>query len=453
VPAEPVADRPPWLLVRGARLVDPARNLDAEGDVLVRDGHLAAVAPGGLHDPVPEGAMVVPAEGAWLVAGTLDLFPRIGLPSAAGGRGQLGAALEAAARGGYTALAPRPDTQPPNDAPAITRLLRGEADRIGSVRLHPMGALTAGVAGARLAEAAALRDEGIVALSDGDRTVLDAGVFRRALEYARTFALPVFHRGEDPGLAAGAVAHEGPTATRLGLPASPGAAEAVVVARDLELAALTGASLVLGPLSAASSVRLVREAKARGLPLGAIATVDHLRCTDAAVDGYDVAAKRVPPFRSQGDRDALREAARDGTIDALVSGHDPPRPGREDAPFADAEGGAATLEHSLPTLFGLARGGVLSPARAVTLVTGGPGGLLAEATRRPGGLAPGATADLTLVSPASGDVASGDGRRHGGGSEGRVLLTMVEGRLVHLDPRLAKIAGDPGDPTPGDHDG
>lgn len=437
----------PPVLLRGVRLLDAARRLDAVGDVLVRGRCLAEVAPGGLQDAPPEDALIIDAPGAWLLPGTLDLWARLGLPSAAGGRGRLGANLAAAARGGLTAVAPRPDTHPPNDAPPITRLLRSEAAAEGGIRLHPVGALTAGVAGTALAAAAALHAEGVVALSDGNQTVLDAGLFRRALEYARTFGLPVLHRGEDPGLAAGTVAHEGPTASRLGLRASPGAAEAVVVARDLELAELTGTALILGPLSAGASVRLLRAAKARGLEVGALVTVDHLLQTDRAIEGYDVAAKRVPPFRGEDDRQALLEGVRDGTIDAVVSGHDPPRPGRAEAPFADAEGGAATLDLALPRLIGAAASLGLSPLRTAALWTTGPADLLQGRLPARPGLVPGAPADLTLVGPPTGDaedarpgVAPEEPETHGDGT-GRnlppVRLTMVDGRPVHLDPTLA----------------
>lgn len=418
------------ILLRGGRLLDPTAGLDGEGDLRIDGPIVDAVAPGG---GLPAGgATVVDCAGCWVFPGAVDLWARVGVPSAAGGRGELGPSLEAAARGGYTAVAPRPDTVPPHDAAPITRLIRSEAAGGVGAAVLPVGALTRGVAGERLSDVAALLDEGVVALSDGERTVHDAALFRRALEYARTFGLPVLHRGEDARLADGAVAHEGPTATRLGLLASPGAAESVVVARDVQLCALTGARLVLGPLSSAESVRLVREARARDLPVEGFASVHHLLWTDEDLGRYDVAFKRTPPLRSAADREALRDAVADGTLAAVVSGHDPPPPGRADAPFADAPGGSDALEVALPMLARLVAEGVLDAGRFVEAASIAPARILGQ--RRT--LAVGAPADVTVLDPAATPPADALASAGNPPVRGAARLTIVHGRVAwSLAPR------------------
>jgi dihydroorotase len=269
--------------------------------------------------------------------------------------------------------------------------------------------------------------------------VMHAGLMRRALEYASAFGLPVMVHEEDLALASRGCMHEGPVSTRLGLPGSPSAAEVVMVLRDIELAELTGGHLHVAHLSAAGSVRAVRDARRRGVHVTAEATPHHFTLTDEAVATYDTHAKMCPPLRSAADVAAVREGLADGTIDAIATDHAPHSPVEKDVEFEQAANGIGGLETALPLTLALVRDGVLTLPRAVELLTSGP----ARAFNLPGGrLLPGEAADVTVIDPAlewTADAAAFEskGRNtpfHGWRMTGRAVCTVVGGRIVYVHP-------------------
>jgi len=296
------------LLLRGGRVIDPARNFDASADVLLHDGKVAQVQAG---IATPSGARVIDVKGKWVVPGLIDLHTHLREPGQEY-KEDIETGTAAAAAGGYTAVCAMPNTVPPNDNRAVTELMVRRAREVGVVRVYPIGCITVGQKGETLAEMGEMKDAGIVAVSDDGRSVMNSEVMRRALEYARGMGLVVIQHAEDVHLSANGPAHEGAASTRIGLRAQPAAAESGMVARDIELVALTGARYHVAHASCAETVRLVREAKGRGLPITCEVTPHHLTLTDEACAGYDTSTRVNPPLRSDIDVKALREALADG---------------------------------------------------------------------------------------------------------------------------------------------
>jgi dihydroorotase len=329
-----------------------------------------------------------------------------------------------------------PNTRPVNDCAAVTAFVLGRAAEAGCVRVRPIGALTRGQAGAELADIGDLAAAGTVALSDDGRAVMNAELMRRALEYARTFRLPVVQHCEDAALAGGTVAHEGAASTRAGLRGQPAAAETAILARDLELVALTGARYHAAHLSAADSVRLVRDAKRRGLPVTAEVTPHHLTLTDEACLDYDTRTRVNPPLRAAADREALRDALADGTIDAVATDHAPHSPVEKEVEFDLAAPGMVGLETALPLLLDLVAAGRLTPLAFAERLTAGPARAFGLEAGR---LVEGGVADLVLVDPDRPWTCDAGALRSksrntpwlGRGLRGRAVLTMVGGRVVH----------------------
>jgi dihydroorotase len=289
-----------------------------------------------------------------------------------------------------------PNTKPVNDTRAITEMMVARAKEVGGPRLHPIGAITLGQKGQELTEMGDLKDAGAVAVSDDGRCVTSSAVMRRALEYARTFDLTVIQHAEDHALTEGAQMHEGVVSTRLGLRGWPRAAEDIIVARDVLLAEMTGARYHVAHVSSFGAIRILREAKSRGLRVTAEVTPHHLLLTDAAVLGYDTACKVNPPLRSDEDLAALRGALADGTIDAIATDHAPHSPLEKDCEFGAASPGIIGLETCFPLLLGLVRQGVLPLARLVEALTVAPArvvGLVAPS------ITEGVPAALTMIEP------------------------------------------------------
>jgi dihydroorotase len=421
---------PDTLLLTGGRLIDPASDTDRQTDVLIADGKIARIGPG------QRGAgRVVALGGKWVLPGLVDLHAHLREPGqeykediASGGR--------AAAAGGFTTVCCMPNTVPPNDCRAVTDLITRRAREVGLVRVRPVGAISKGLAGETLAEMGELRDAGCVAVSDDGRPVMSSGLMRRALEYAATFGLPVVQHAEDLGLSAGGVMNEGEVATRAGLRGQPGAAESVMVARDLELVEHTGARYHVAHLSTARSAALVREAKRRGLPVTCEVTPHHLTLTDAACAGYDTNAKCAPPLRTRADLDALLAALADGTIDAIATDHAPHSPVEKELEFDHAAFGMVGLETALPLVLGLVAEGLIPLARAVALMTIGPARCFGLDAGR---LVEGGPADLVVVDPdrvwtiepAALRSKSKNTPFLGRPLRGRAALTLVGGAIVH----------------------
>lgn len=380
------------VLLRGGRVIDASRGFDGPADVLVQGGVVAKVGKG---LAAPTGVRVVDVGGKLVVPGLVDLHVHLREPGHEY-KEDITSGSRAAAAGGFTTVCAMPNTSPTNDTRAVTELMLRRAREVGLARVRPVGAITQGLEGERLAEMGELRDAGCVAVSDDGRPVMSAGVMRRALEYAKTFGLTVVQHAEDLTLSAGGVMHEGAASTRLGLRGQPGIAESVMVARDLELVEHTRARYHVAHLSTARSASLVRDAKKRGLPVTAEATPHHLTLTDEACGTYLTACKCAPPLRAEVDRAALCEALADGTIDAIATDHAPHSSVEKDVEFDHAAFGMIGLETAVPLTLQLVRDKVISLARAVHLLTHGPAtcfGLVGGV----GTLADGAPADVCVI--------------------------------------------------------
>jgi dihydroorotase len=350
----------------------------------------------------------------------------------------------AAVAGGITSVACMANTNPVNDSGAVTRFVLEQAARAGLARVYPIGALSVGLEGRQLAEFGEMHRAGIVAVSDDGRPVMDAGLMRRALEYARMFDLLVIAHEEDCGLAGEGVMNESVTAVRLGLRGAPAAAEEVMVARDIALAELTGGRLHIAHLSTQGAVAQVRAAKARGVAVSAEATPHHLLLTDEAVGEYDTNAKMAPPLRTRADVDAVRAGLADGTIDAIASDHAPHHRDEKEVEFEHAANGIVGLETSLALGLQLVDEGVLDLPTLITRMATTPARLLGIAA---GTLAPGALADVTIVDPKrrwtvdpTAFRSKGRNTPYGGWDlTGKVTTVLVGGRTVYTDATMQPV--------------
>ena len=335
--------------------------------------------------------------------------------------------------GGITRAALMPDQNPPLDHPARVRFaaLSGKPD----LWVHPLAAATRALAGAELAELALMREAGAKAVATGRRWIGDSGTMHRLLSYCAMLGLTVITHAEDAGLTGAAVATAGEMATRYGLPAAPAEAEALAIARDLALAELTGARLHFRQVTTRAGLDLVRAAKARGLPVTAGVTPAHFMLSDTAMGDFRTFAKLSPPLRSEADRQAVRAALADGTIDVVASGHDPRGPEDKRLPFADAEPGMAGAETLLALTLALVRDGVIDLARAFVLLSANPAALLGVPA---GALEVGREADLALIDPAKPWVVNADRMAASAGNtpfdkqgvEGRVLALFKGGSAI-----------------------
>jgi dihydroorotase len=428
------------LCLRGGRVIDPRRNHDAEADVLLRDGVVARVGAG-IASGAGGSLRVIDARGLWVVPGLIDLHTHLREPGHEY-KEDIATGTRAAAAGGFTAVCAMPNTTPPNDSRAVTELIVGRAREVGAVRVYPVGAISKGLAGEQLSEMGELKDAGCVAVSDDGRPVMNAELMRRAMEYARTFGLPVVQHCEDLTLSAGGAMNEGRVATRAGIRAQPSSAESAMVARDLELCALTGARYHVAHVSSADSIRLIREAKRRGLPVTCEVTPHHLTLTDEACARYDTNAKCNPPLRARADVDAARTGLADGTIDAIATDHAPHSPVEKDVEFEQAAFGIIGLETALPLAMDLVRAGVLSPAALVIRLSTGP----ANVFGLPGGsLTDGAPADVTVVDPEAAWTCDPGALRSksrntpfsGRPLRGRAAITIVAGKVAFAVERFS----------------
>jgi dihydroorotase len=342
---------------------------------------------------------------------------------------------QAAVAGGFTAVCTMPNTQPVNDDRQVTEFILQRAAEAGTVRVYPVGAISRGLDGHDLSEFGELKSAGCVAVTDDGRPVVDAQLMRRALEYARGFGLLVMSHCEDMVLTADGVMNEGPMATRIGLAGIPNAAESVTVMRDIALCELTGARLHIAHVSTRESVEAIRAAKRRGAPVTAETAPHYFSLTDAAVGEYDTHAKMNPPLRSEQDRQAIREALADGTLDAIATDHAPHAPEEKEVEFDRAANGIIGLETALPLGLKLVSEGVLTLEALIGKMSVNPARIIGA----PCGLEPGQTADITLIDP--GHRFSVDSRTFrslsrntpfdGWPLQGIAVLTMVGGRIVH----------------------
>ncbi|MCS6930961.1 MAG: dihydroorotase [Acetobacteraceae bacterium] len=419
------------LLITGARLLDPATRLDAQGGLLVRDGRIAALGPGLAG---PEGIPRLDAAGLCLAPGLVDLRASLGEPGAEH-RETIASAAEAAAAGGITTLCVLPDSDPPLDDPALIGFIARRGEATGSVTLLPWGAATAGCAGGEIAEYGLLREAGAIGFTDGQRAIASARTMRLALSYARAFGAMVAQHPEEPSLAAGGAATEGELATRLGLPGIPAAAESILVARDIALARLTGGHVHFAHVSTAEALELIRRAKDEGLHVTCDTAPPYFDLNETAIGEYRTYAKLSPPLRTEADRLAVVAALRDGTVDAIASDHQPRDTDDKRLPFAQAAAGGAGLSTLLAVTLARVHAGDIGLLDALALLTERPARLIGAPAGR---LAPGLPADLVLFDPERAwKIEAGklpgkaqntpfDGRA----VEGRVIATFKAGRRV-----------------------
>jgi dihydroorotase len=421
------------LVIRGGRVIDPHSKTDRQADVLLSEGKIARIEPG----IAPGKARVVNAKGMLVVPGLVDLHVHLREPGHEY-KEDIGSGTRAAAAGGFTTVCCMPNTNPTNDCRAVTDLIVNRAREVAAARVRPVGAISRGLAGEALSEIGEMKDAGIVAVSDDGKPVMNGELMRRALEYAKTFGLPVIQHAEDLNLACGGVMNEGRAATRAGLRGQPPAAEAVMVARDLELVAWTGARYHVAHVSTEATVRLLRDAKRRGLPVTCEVTPHHLSLTDEACTSYDTATKVAPPLRTEQDRAALIEGLADGTIDCIATDHAPHTGLEKDLEYDLAAFGMIGLETAVPLILKLVDSGKLPLVRAVEALTSAPARALALGPGV-GTLSAGAPADVTLLDPARARVIDrGQGRSksqntpfHGWELRGGAVLTICAGKVTH----------------------
>jgi dihydroorotase len=425
------------IVLRGGRVLDPSQGLDEIADVVIESGRIKAVGrDAGAGHLAAEGVRIIEAAGHWVCPGFIDLHVHLREPGQEY-KEDIASGLDAAAAGGFTAVCPMPNTKPTNDSRAITEMILSSAEEHGGPRLLPFGAVTKGQKGAELTEMADMRDAGAIGESDDGRCVMNAAVMRHAMEYARTFDLLVSQHCEDHHLTEGAQMHEGARSTQLGLRGWPRAAEDVIVARDLVLAETTGARYHVAHISSLGAVRLIREAKSRGLRVSAEVTPHHLLFTDEALLSYDTYCKVNPPLREEEDRAALREALADGTIDCIATDHAPHTDLEKDCEFEAASVGINGLESAIGSMFGLVRDGVLRPLRLVEALSTAPARLIPDFEG--GSLREGRVADVTVLDPEARWILEQEALRSkshntpllGRELMGRPVMTIVGGEVVY----------------------
>jgi dihydroorotase len=421
------------ILIRGGRVVDPSRGHDDLADVYLAEGRVEAV---GRNLGTPDGAMVIDARGQVVAPGLIDLHVHLREPGQEDLETVASGAMAAAA-GGFSAVCAMPNTDPVCDNQGVVGFVKAQAQRAGKARVYPIGAISLGQNGQQLAEFGELVGAGAVAVSDDGKPVVSSHLMRTALEYARTFGIPVADHCEEPTLSAGGVMHEGTVSTRLGLKGIPAAAEEIMVARDILLAELTGGHVHLCHMSTRGSVDLIRRAKDRGVRVTAEACPHHFTLTHEACEGYDTNAKMNPPLREDADREAIRQAIRDGTIETIVTDHAPHHYDAKEREFDDAPNGIIGLETSLGlAITELVRTGLLSLSGLVARMSTVP----AQIFKLPGGtLAPGSPADVVVFDPGAEwtvrpeEFPSRSRNTPFGGRRlyGRANTTVVRGQVVY----------------------
>jgi len=418
-----------------ARVVDPSRSLDAPGAVIIADRRIVAAGPEAANAARPHGAEVIDCKGAIVAPGLVDMRVFVGEPGAEH-RETFASAGRAAAAGGVTAMVTMPDTDPVIDDVALVDFIARRARDEGEVRVHPMAALTKGLAGREMTELGLLREAGAVGFTDGRRTITNAAVMRRALTYARDFGALIMHHAADPDLVGNGVMNESETATRLGLAGIPKEAEIVILERDIRLAKLTRGRYHAALVSCAESLEVIRRAKDAGLAVTCGVSVNHLTLNEHDIGPYRTFFKLSPPLRSDDDRKAMVEGVADGTIDVIVSSHDPQDVDTKRHPFAEAADGAVGLETMLAAALRLVHSGDLDILTLFQALATRPAEILGLEVGR---LAPGAPADLIVVDPDLPWVLDAETLRSrskntpfdGARFSGRVLRTLVAGRTVY----------------------
>lgn len=415
-------------ILKNGRVIDPSQNADHDVDVFIKDGVI--VDSGAFKE---EQAEVVNVEGKWVVPGLIDMHVHLREPGEEY-KETIQTGTRAAAAGGFTGVACMPNTQPVNDKGSTTEFICERA-RGCDAKVYPVGAISMGLKGEALAEYGEIKRSGGVAVSDDGMPVVNSQLMRRALEYGASHGMLVISHAEELSLARGGCMNEGELSTRMGLKGIPAVAESIMVQRDISLAECTGARLHIAHVSTELSLRVIRDAKERGVRVTAETAPHYFTLTDEAVSGYNTNAKMNPPLRSKVDCEAVKQALEDGTLDAIATDHAPHSILEKEVEFNFAANGIMGLETSLALSLGLVRDGILTPARLIELMSCNPAKILGV---QGGSLAVGNAADITVIDPdqffdfdvtetqSLGANSPFDGWR----LQGRALLTMLDGRIT-----------------------
>jgi len=429
-----LSERRPILLAN-ARIVDPSRDLDIHGDVLMADGVIREARKGIGAAGVPEGTDVIDCRGKLVAPGLVDMRAFIGEPGA-GHRETLASASQAAAAGGVTTIICQPDTSPAIDDPATVDFVLRRARDTAIVHVHPMAALTKGLEGKEMTEIGLLKAAGAVAFTDGAKTIENALVMRRALTYARDFGALIVHHTEDQNLVSDGVMNEGEFAARLGLLGVPKAAETIVLERDLRLVALTGGRYHAASITCGESLEVLRRAKNEGLNVTASASINHITLNENDIGPYRTFLKMSPPLRIEDDRKLMVDALSSGLVDVIMSDHNPQDVETKRLPFAEAAPGAIGLETMLIAGLRLVHNGEIDIKALLRAMSTRP----AELLGLPGGsLKSGAPADVIVVDtetpwvldPAELKSKCKNTPFDEARMQGRVVRTIVAGRTVY----------------------
>jgi len=423
------------LALINARLIDPESRYDGPGALVISEGVIADVSKGKDFSSLSGDLRVIDCNGGLLAPGLIDLRVKTGEPGSET-KETLRSAAQAAAAGGVTCFVVQPDTDPAIDDPSVVDFILRRARDIEQARILAAGAATKGLAGERMAEIGLMAEAGCVYITDVDRPIVDSRIMRRVMAYATAFNLPVAHRPMDPWLSKGAAATEGEFAGRLGLPSAPTAAERIGLERDLALAELTGARLIVDQVTCGPALEALARARDRGVSVIATASINHLSFNELDIGDYRTFAKLDPPLRAEDDRQALIEALASGLVDIVVSAHAPAPAEDKRLPFDEAAPGGVGLETLLPALLTFHHEGRIPLIDLIAAVTLAPARLLGLSSGR---IAPGSPADLVLCDIGAPVIIDADrlvsksknspfdGRR----LQGQVLMTLVDGKIVH----------------------
>lgn len=417
------------IILKNGRIIDPETKCDATGNLWCADGLIVE------SDSVSaEGATVYDVSGCWVVPGLIDMHVHLREPGEEY-KETIRSGTDAAAAGGFTGVACMPNTKPVHDNSSITGFILEQASGC-SARVYPVGAISNGSKGEKLAEFGEMKAAGAVAVTDDGMPVIDSRLMRRALEYASSHNMLVISHSEELALSRGGCMHEGEYSTRLGLRGIPAAAESIMVHREIALAELTGARIHIAHVSTAEALALIRNAKQRGVKVTAETAPHYFTLTDKDVAGYNTNMKMNPPLRTEKDRLAVCDALADGTLDAIATDHAPHSELEKEVEFSYAANGISGLETSLPLSLALVRNGLLSPVQLVELMSTKPARILGV----PGGsLAAGLAADVSVIDPevsytltAEDLVSKGKNCPFLGRSlQGRAVMTILDGKVVY----------------------
>ena len=430
------------LLIANGYVIDPAQQINAGRNLLIEDGRVVGVLE--RSEPLPEDVEMFDATGLIVAPGFIDLHTHLREPGQEY-KETIATGVAAAVAGGWTSVCAMPNTDPINDNPAVTRFMIEQAQSAQLANVFPIGAITKGSGGKELAEMGEMKNAGIVAVSDDGRPVPTASMMRRAMEYARGFDLTVVDHCQDHSLSAGGVMHEGRWSLILGLRGMPAAAEDVDTVRDCVLAKLTGAKVHIAHVSTRGALEAIRVAKNEGSQVTCEVTPHHWTLTDEAVSEYDTNTKMSPPLRSQDHVDAILEAIKDGTIDAIATDHAPHHIDEKGLEFDQAPFGITGLETAVGLAFDLVHSGLVDLERVVQMCSTNPARIFGLVDR--GSLKTNAHADITILDPQFEwvfDVTRSKSKSrntpfHGRKMHGAAVATIVGGRLVYLHPDYGRL--------------